>query len=1342
MPNLYERAQARAAQRGIDDGLTNVAQRLRARRANAEQQDVLTGANSGAISHALFAARATYTDPFTEGLLGEWTPAGIQQRVQRDRSANPMTRVAQGAAGTVGGVAPALAATAAVAASGGGLLPMLAIPALAQTGADVARAVPEGGMDPGEAGIESLRGQALFPIAGIGGGLLGRAVARGAGQAVGAVGGMGALASYDGYRRTYNDALARGETPERAAEMAREAAVSGGVAAVALAPLFHFAASSGSRARATRDPRAVEVLTRERDDVSLLKGDLEDIQAYPRRGSGRVPAELRQRTEPTREPTAPGEYPTDQPRPRPFVDPGATEPSAQQLGPLSVAEMLADALGTRIDVGRTSPGNVAQASRSRRSIRQARRAINNVAHTTHEIGHIIDTDFQISGRARTPAVRQELTDLAEGVIREQYAGESAETIDGIIRQTLAENPDWMTQEGLAQFVSAYVTRPEYARDHAPQYFSLFEGALQETGPGARTLVVLRNARDLLAAYRDLTPMEQVGARVQMHSTDRGDVFGSRPGNFIRNSVDRLHFLTTVEEAIRGGARQARDVPVGQSPTAVMRLHTTIGQRVVDWVQHGVSSWDGTRRAPAMRELYAAIGGPQQMKPFVDYLVARGLVGDARPRGRIDALMEIYHLTERDARRVLRGDVPPVVGDRAPNRLQRVAMEYATNPEFRTRAEARAMARVGRQGIDDPVGLVRQIEEMGTEQFKRGFEIFRQMNEALLDRAVDAGLLSGEQAANMREFYGGEYVPLQRVIQRMIGGSEVESAGGMGGGMPGSLRSRRGESVRDIRNPIAAHINNMGEMETRIQQNRALLAMRELISSNPKVAKQFGLEAGVSPTWRGTEIFRGRIKNFLRENGVDPNDLSINLDEVVRQWEPVFRIDFKDRVVPLYRNGQRELIQMDNPELWRVFFGSPDVPPQWTRLFAWSASTLRAGATKYNPVFAAKNFTRDLLHSLVVGRGWAHDSIIGLFDTVFKTDTYRRWKEQGDFAGIITSFDKDLLDPSWYGRNIEGRSRAGRVAQNMLLPFRYLSETSERAIRVGQYRAWRRFLRKNHRDWTDAEVHERAILESRDIMDFSRHGAETAAWRAMIPFLNANIQGISKVSRELRQRPMWDRGPGVLPRALAHIVAPTMLLYMVNRKDPDYWALSERERATYWHLRVGDGFIRIPKPFQIGYLFGTVPERVMRQVDTQDPEGFEKSMWEHLGDAYSGLFGVGVSGAIPPLAAAGIEHAINHDLFYGRDLYPRYQMYAQWPQAERYRDETPEIARVLGRTFGVSPAVLENYATSLGGGTASFLMGAADAGMAAAREGGSRAREEFREKAFEGVGRRFYIPANR
>ncbi|RLC79647.1 MAG: hypothetical protein DRJ03_23145 [Chloroflexi bacterium] len=151
----------------------------------------------------------------------------------------------------------------------------------------------------------------------------------------------------------------------------------------------------------------------------------------------------------------------------------------------------------------------------------------------------------------------------------------------------------------------------------------------------------------------------------------------------------------------------------------------------------------------------------------------------------------------------------------------------------------------------------------------------------------------------------------------------------------------------------------------------------------------------------------------------------------------------------------------------------------------------------------------------------------------------------------------------------------------------------------------------------------SALDSRDAtIDFGRAGKHGRIINKLSPFWNAQVQGLDKMARSFIRDP-----GGTMLKGLLTITLPSMALYALNADEPWYKKLPVWQKNMFWLFSADNGktIYRVPKPFDWGMLFASLPERLMDQVAHDDPRAFEK---------WLGSFGTMTIGVDPVELARG------------------------------------------------------------------------------------------------------------
>lgn len=375
----------------------------------------------------------------------------------------------------------------------------------------------------------------------------------------------------------------------------------------------------------------------------------------------------------------------------------------------------------------------------------------------------------------------------------------------------------------------------------------------------------------------------------------------------------------------------------------------------------------------------------------------------------------------------------------------------------------------------------------------------------------------------------------------------------------------------------------------------------------------------------------------------------------------------------------------------------------TKILQYPASWLRAGST-VTAGFAITNALRDTISAGVFSKhGFLPvvDTFRGLAHFLKKDQLYWDYVKSGGAHAAMVSLDRDYL--SGHLRELFSRkSTLSKVARNPMEVLRAISEATEVATRLGEFSNARkgytglysRLTKTNLKPKTLGE----ASIASRDItIDFSRTGTHTKSWNKIDAFFNATIQGGDKLVRAWRDDPK-----GMTIKSTLFITLPTIALWYLNKDNTAYQELPQWEKDTFFHIPAGDKFVKIPKPFELGLLYGTTFERMLQYFD--DKENRRNSVgFKGFGDRVKETLIPDIS---PTFFVPIYEWAFNFSDFRQRNIVPQSQ--EKLPDKLQYGSNTSMVARKIGDTFNVSPYKVDNTIMGYGGNLARLGLDITDA----------------------------------
>lgn len=426
---------------------------------------------------------------------------------------------------------------------------------------------------------------------------------------------------------------------------------------------------------------------------------------------------------------------------------------------------------------------------------------------------------------------------------------------------------------------------------------------------------------------------------------------------------------------------------------------------------------------------------------------------------------------------------------------------------------------------------------------------------------------------------------------------------------------------------------------------------------------------------------------------------------------------KDRIM-VKLEGEDYMILVEDPDLYRAmtFFDRKPFGAM-VNVAAKAKRILTAGITA-SPEFMLRNFLRDSLSSWAISK----DGFKPMIDSI--KGVRKTWRMDGSTIDVMFS------GASFLGGYVNGNDPEA-MADTVRKSLRRKGMTPEQIARYEKSiirnaahakgvvaDAWEKYSRVgeavengNREAVYDAAIkagksHAQAAFESKDLMDFSMLGASRTmqVMTQVLPFFNARVQGLGKLTRELRDNPR------AIAKRAGMITAASLALLAHNWDDERYEGLPDWDKDANWHFWFGEHHWRIPKPFEIGVLFGTIPERMVRALGDKDTGAqFGKAVARAIGDTFA-------LNPTPQLVKPMVEAAFNYDSFRGgpidgpQDLNVRAEA--------RYNEQTSLLMRELGELTGFSPKQLEHLVIGYTGTMGSYVMAAADGLIRAARPGES------------------------
>lgn len=545
--------------------------------------------------------------------------------------------------------------------------------------------------------------------------------------------------------------------------------------------------------------------------------------------------------------------------------------------------------------------------------------------------------------------------------------------------------------------------------------------------------------------------------------------------------------------------------------------------------------------------------------------------------------------------------------------------------------------------------------------------------------VVGGSLTLEQYEAMHAIYP-HYVPTYRVFENgpKSGGSSSFSFGSRISDTKSNKKAVG--SLRELR-PVYDQVADLVLRYVQQDRSRMLhtnLLMEAMFDAEGRFSKymQFDWETGIQAelladdsdyfnfvSGEDFDAILGKATDFASKTGSSTFERNPNLQYTMTTW-------LNGRKYTMYINeglfrGLESLSSKGNPEWVKAI----------TKIGSALTSVHKAAVTSLRPTFSPFNLLRDLPSAAVY-------SVAGLRFGKFLVDAVAQMNANSDAWQSFQALGGTRNGYYWSeaGFLAEYTKHKGKAAKAWQVAT-FLGEHSEAVTRFAEYLAG---LEKYGNTPAGRVAALKAAAEV--TVDFSRGGAVTKVMNKWVPFLNPNVQGLSKMIRAVVMHPKAD---ATFKEILAHtgktlgraVVVHTLvdgllwgLRYAVGR-DEDWDELSDYEKDNYYCIPIpgkpGE-FLKIPKNREWSAILGTPMVRLLEAATGED-EAFDGYLKDVL------LQNLTVSDVFTEnlISSFAIALKTNED-YMGSAIVP-YE-YEEADKAMQFNAETSWAAVTLGNIF--------------------------------------------------------------
>lgn len=810
-------------------------------------------------------------------------------------------------------------------------------------------------------------------------------------------------------------------------------------------------------------------------------------------------------------------------------------------------------------------------------------------------------------------------------------------------------------EGFAEFVRKWTTGDGDLTKEAPKFLDFWENDfLKNNKDVGEKLLTIKKYVDI---WREQGSMARIlGSINKTVNPEQTTVFGKKGKKLVTDLVDANYPLKQLVDkvlSLQGRTRKEYESDPtwkGKDPFLLAGVVAkTAGAKAKAWVLDGPRDFAGNQIGKSLKEIIAPV--KTEIDQAMAFVISLRRIGRARK-----------------------------------------GVEYTAND------------------IEDASYVIKQFKD--NDAYKTFAKEITEWNRLPIEYLVESGAMSRELAnkiINSDVFY----VPLRALTEH----SDIQKAAKVKGiantgKTVGRFRDTGGQIVDPLES-IAQNVERIISVADKSRVVHALLNITEGVDGVGKIIEE------VPAPMQAMKATIETIKKQLEDSGADLSEA--DMDDFITIYSSGGKTNnLPENVIALYKNGKLKYYQVD-PTLYKTIAGLDGHMVKFLsdnifgKAMVFSTRLLRLGSTGARAGFQLiSNPFRDFFTAIMQTRGNAMnvpiDNMKAFKDVVKGGEMLERYKASG--VEMATPLGADR-------RNIQGlvnkaiADPAQRKLMNIALhPIEALGKVYDAYVhfisipesipRVAEYKKifkkYEPLIEKAKEDGDLVLVKELENARQVDATDaanevtlnFKKAGIYASVINQVAFGFNPAIRGLAKMSTLLRDAPVKT-----MTRGIISITAPSLLLYLMNKDEEWYKNLPDWEKHGFYHFKIGDTVIRLPKPFEWGWAFSTLPETLAQTYDDKDP----KHILEGL---YAGTT-VLPSFPIPDAIKTPLQAYFDWDLYRMKTITP--QSEADLLPEMQYGKYTSPIAKKLGDILGVSPRKIDYLLSGYTGGLATEIINA-------------------------------------
>ena len=522
--------------------------------------------------------------------------------------------------------------------------------------------------------------------------------------------------------------------------------------------------------------------------------------------------------------------------------------------------------------------------------------------------------------------------------------------------------------------------------------------------------------------------------------------------------------------------------------------------------------------------------------------------------------------------------------------------------------------------------------------------YKKVNDGLIDFVTQCGAISKEDAAI---FKGRPYIPFYRVDNDVV------------------------KLFTDSEHAITiGNIKDSPDLQRMLGDNKHILPIMTSAAQNIFMLTRMGLQNQATKTTADAMFKAGFATKIGKGSGpADVNTVHYKID-----GKPAFAVIDADTFgIPAHL-------------IVKGMEGIKTTIPALVQMMGVPADILRKFVTR-SPAYVVRQLIRDPSNAFILS-GVDGVPVLNALKELGKMRAGRSESEDALMRGLAISSNVYSGNEKDMQKFLQDISSGKGKWEKMLGWLDTMALQADAATRATIYQD------SLNKGLSEAQAQFRA-LESQN---FSRRGLSPSMQMlsTMIPFFNAQVQGLDVLYRSMRGRMPFSERLDIQRKIVARgmLLTTVALAYALSMQDDEaYKKASPEERYNNFFVRIPGvkDPLKIPIPYEVGLLFKALPEAIL-DVAMRDTKAKEAAlgMGKLLLQSTPGVIPIGGK----PLIEA----------FYGQTAFGPIESARekQLQAAMRYRETTAEASKALGSitgVVGVSPVMLEHlvrgYTGSLG-----------------------------------------------